>query len=62
MYKNIKFIFCFISLLFLLGYQDARAENDIRFSCGGTVEREVWTLWDTNIRDYMIRIFYRNAY
>lgn len=53
MYKNIKFIFCFISLLLLLEYQDARAENDIRFYCGGTVERDVWTLWDTNIRDYM---------
>jgi len=53
MYKNIRMGFGLVFFLLLLGYQDALAAKDTRFECGGTVEAEVWSLWDTNVRDHM---------
>jgi len=50
---NTKALFCFFSILFFFGYQNTAAAQDARFVCGGAVENQVWSLWDTGVRDQL---------
>jgi hypothetical protein len=47
--------FVLLALLLLPACVNAGAPPDSRFVCGGSVEAQVWSLWDKNLRDYMQR-------
>jgi hypothetical protein len=46
---------CVVALALLLLGGQAIAAEPARFSCGGSVESEVWKLWDSDVRDTMDR-------
>ncbi len=54
--KNVSsrtsFVLIFSILLLSLPVQPSVA-SDASFECGGSVEKEVWALWDTQVRDFL---------
>jgi hypothetical protein len=48
-------IIIFIIFILLITGQKVIAAQDVRFNCGGSVEAEVWSLWDMNIKEFLIQ-------
>ncbi|OPY85087.1 MAG: hypothetical protein A4E65_00194 [Syntrophorhabdus sp. PtaU1.Bin153] len=55
--RNGSYALCIMMFVCLLTAYEVVAAQDGRFVCGGSVETEVWTLWDTNVRDFFKQRF-----
>ena len=56
--RNVESLFplrCVLALALILLGGEAAAADLPDFSCGGSVESEVWKLWDSEVRDTMSR-------
>lgn len=54
-------LFFFSLLLILFSNNTVIAEQETQFQCGGGVEKELWALWDSNIRNYLDKQLLHNV-